>query len=230
MNARIGMLRYLILLGALASVALILPSPPAYGETYIAGQFGASFPQDLSDIDITTTSSSNLTQSDWELQTSFAFGAKVGHFFRSTPWLGVETEFLISNPNVKKQDVTFFGPGGSATISGFDGTNFRVITWVPLNVVIRLPGRRLQPYAGAGLGVFFARLNDTFVNETQSSTRLGLNAHAGVRYYLLRHWALFAEGKFTGMTRFKFKETANLDGRNADYNAIHGVVGIGYHF
>lgn len=224
--------RYLTLVRGWIFFALIFIGihQTAYAETYIAAQFGATFPQALSDVNITTAGFTSIQVSDIDLDNSFVFGGKVGHYFRSVQWLGLETEAFVSNPNVKQQDLTFSGPGGSVTIPGVAGFDLRVINWAPVNVMLRLPGRRLQPYLGAGLGIFFARLRDKVTADTQSSTALGLNAQAGLRYYIVRHVAIFAEGKFTGLTRFKFEETTNLDGFDADYNAISALAGIGYHF
>ena len=87
------------------------------------------------------------------------------------------------------------------------------------------------PYLGAGPGIFFARIKDRVTgNEQTDNWSLGLNAQAGLRVFLVRRLALFAEAKYTGLTRFNFKETPNLDGFNASYNAFHGVFGVSYHF
>ncbi len=215
----------------IASAIILHPGAPASAEPYIAAQLGVTLPQDLRNIDITTTGFTQLKQTDLKLDNSFLYGGKIGYYFRRVRWLGLESEVYVSNPGVKQQDITLTGPGGSATFRNVPGFNFRVITAAPLNVELRWPGRRLQPYIGAGPAFFFARIKDKVTNDTLSDDwRLGLNAHAGIRFHIVRRLAVFVEGKFSGLVRFKFSETRNLDGFDADYNAVHGVVGISYHF
>lgn len=208
----------------------LIPVPPTQAETYIAGQFGATFPQKFEEVRITSAGFTNLSVSNIDLENSFVYGAKIGHYFSSIPWLGVESEIFLTNPNVKQQSLVFSGPGGSITIPGVAGFNLRVINLAPLNVMFRVPGYRLQPYIGAGAAILLARLQDKVTQDKQTSTRFGINALAGIRFYITKNWTVFAEGKFTGLTTFKFKETANLDGFNAKYNAIHTLAGIGWHF
>lgn len=208
----------------------LISIPPTHAETYIAGQFGASFPQKLEEVRITTPGFTSLTVSNIDLQNSFTYGAKIGHYFSSIPWLGLESEIFLTNPNVKQQSLVFSGPGGSITIPGVAGFNLRVINLAPLNIMFRVPGYRLQPYIGGGVAILLARLQDKVTQDKQTSTRFGMNALAGLRFYITKNWTIFAEGKFTGLTTFKFKETANLDGFNAKYNAIHSLAGIGWHF
>ncbi len=218
-------------LGVLLLICTLFLYSTAYAETYLGGQFGVTLPGDLTNIDITTTGFTAFKQSNLDLDTSYLYGAKLGHYFGSARWLGLETEVFVTQPGIKQQDVTLTGPSGSTTFTGVPGFNFRVVTWAPLNIELRYPGRRFQPYVGAGPGIFFARVKDSVTGDQQTDDwSLGLNAHAGLRFFLVRRLALFAEAKYTGLTRFKFKETPNLDGYDATYNAFHGVLGVSYHF
>ena len=54
---------------------------------------------------------------------------------------------------------------------------------------------RLQPYAGVGLGVYFANLSNNG-NSVSDNAVPGLNALAGVRYYFTERIALFGEYKY----------------------------------
>lgn len=209
---------------------LTLLHTPAYPEAYIAGQFGVTIPGSLSNVDVTTTGVPAGTKfSDLDLQNSILFGAKAGYFSRSVRWFGVEAEVFYTTPNVKQQNVTVTGPGGSVTVPGVAGEHFRVLTLAPANLVFRYPAKRLQPYVAVGPGIFFARLKDAQTGESQSSTRLGLNTQVGLRYFLAKHVALFGEWKYN-YARFKFDETTNLDGFKATYTANIFAFGISYHF
>lgn len=235
-HAAVSLCCGLLVLGSLTTPFL---DRPANAETYVAVETGVTFPSDLQDIDITTTGFSSLTQSDLDLDSSVIYGARLGHYFRDARWLGFETRVSLTRPGIKQQDVTLTGPGGSTTFTGVPGFNLQVFTWTPLAINLRHPGKRLQPYIGGGPAFFFARIKDKVTGDQQNDGsltldtddwRLGVSAFAGLRFYLARNWTVFAEGQFTGLTRFKFKETSNLDGFNADYTAIHGIVGIGFHF
>ena len=236
----------------------------AQAESYVAGQFGATFPgSGLFNGDVTTTSApvvlngvsgtinlpSGTTVSDQSLKTSFMLGGKIGHYFDRTRWLGVEAEIFYSTPHIKQQNISFrtgapvtFTPsgGGPSTSTGpgdipvgvVPGVNFHVLTIAPLNFVFRYPGTRLQPYLGVGPGIFIARIKDPSVTQgdnSQSSTRLGLNSFIGARYYITRHISAFAEGKYN-YVRFNFEENPNFFGFKATYAPISVAFGVAYHF
>lgn len=207
---------------------LMVMQTPAYPEGYIAGQFGISVPGSLRNIDVTTPGTSGVTFSDFDVQNSLLFGAKVGYFSQSVRWFGVEAEIFHTTPHVKQQDVIVTAPGGSVTVPGVPGLNFRMLTLAP-NLVFRYPGKRFQPYVAVGPGIFMARLKDAQTGDAQSSTTLGLNAQLGLRYFMSRHLALFGEYKFN-YSRLKFEDRPNLDGIDTDYLAHNLVIGIGYHF
>jgi opacity protein-like surface antigen len=98
--------------------------------------------------------------------------------------------------------------------------------------MFRYPGNRLQPYIGIGPGIFIARIKDPSITQgdnSQSSTKIGLNTLIGVRYFLTRHVSAFAEGKYN-YVRFNFEENPNFFGFNATYTPITVGFGISYHF
>lgn len=209
-----------------------MPPALAYGESYIAGQFGVTFPQSLSDGNITTPGFAALAISDQALKSSLMGGVKLGFYLPQIRWFGFETEVFYTTPHITQQAFTFKGPGGSITVD-FQGLSNRVITWAPVNVMFRYHKTRLQPYIGIGPGIFFARIKDPSVtsgDNTQSSNwRIGVNAQAGLRYYITRHWTMFGEYKFN-YARFDYKDTPNLFGFKADYTAHIVALGVSYHF
>jgi opacity protein-like surface antigen len=252
--------RFVITILLTLMVPIVLFAPQAYAESYVAGQFGATFPIDgLSNGDLTTTSVPlptgtlnipSATVSDQSLKTSFMFGGKIGHYFSRARWFGLEAEVFYSTPHIKQQDITFrtdtpgtftpsgggpiipIPPGTPLTVTGVPGVDFHVLTIAPLNLMFRYPGNRLQPYIGIGPGIFIARLKDPSVTQgedSQSSTKLGLNALIGVRYFLTRHVSAFAEGKYN-YVRFNFAENPNFFGFNATYTPINVAFGVSYHF
>ena len=230
----------------LLGVATTTQVSATYAETYIAGQFGVTLPSVLpSSFDNGLTNANTtgtlgvITQggaiSDQSLQRSILYGGKIGHYFKAVPWLGLELEVYNTTPHIKQQAIQFYGPSGLIGETNFTGLNFRVLTVAPFNVMFRLPKTRLQPYIGVGPGIFLARIEDPALTSgnTQSSTGFGLNAQAGVRYYITRQIALLGEGKFN-YTKFSFDETPagafNLFGFDADYKIFHASFGLSVHF
>lgn len=197
----------------------------------------------------TLTFPSGTELSDQSLKSSLFLGAKLGHFFSRYRWLGIETEVFYTTPHIKQQDVTLTAPGPItftpsgggppqtlssnqfSTAGGIQGAHFRVITWAPLNLVFRYPGKRLQPYVAIGPGVFFGRISTPVTSgpDSQSSTALGLNTQLGLRYYFTRHVSMFGEWKYN-YTRFNFKENDNFFGVKSTYSMNHFGFGIAYHF
>ncbi|MDX2252838.1 MAG: outer membrane beta-barrel protein [Nitrospira sp.] len=193
---------------------------------------------------------SGTTVDDQSLQQSFLYGGKIGHYFSKVRWFGIEAEIFYSTPHLKQQSITFrtsapttflpsgggppvtVPPGEFSTAGQIPGANFHVLTIAPLNLMFRYPGTRLQPYLGFGPGIFIARIKDPSISQgdnSQSSTKLGLNALVGLRYYFTRNLAIFAEGKFN-YVRFSFDENTNFFGFDATYAPIHAVGGLSVHF
>ena len=61
----------------------------ASAEFYIGGQIGGNFPLDFSDVEF-SAGGVNGQSTDIELEDSLAYGGKIGYFFSSLNWLGVE--------------------------------------------------------------------------------------------------------------------------------------------
>src|SRR5574341_456118 len=177
----------------------ILLTSTAQAESYVAGQFGATFPgSGLFNGDVTSTSApfssggvsgtinapSGTTISDQSLKTSLLLGGKIGHYFSKARWLGLEAEIFYSTPHIKQQNITLrsgtqftFTPSGGGppipigneSTTEVPGANFHVLTIAPLNFVFRYPGYRLQPYIGVGPGIFIARIKDPSITQGDNS-------------------------------------------------------------
>jgi opacity protein-like surface antigen len=225
------------LLGCSLLIALIhtaLVPSATYAETYVAGQFGVTLPQSLSNGTVTQDGFGGLSLSDQPLKTSAMVGAKLGHYFTKARWLGIETGLSYTTPNVKEGSLTFSGPGGSQTITGLAGLSQRVVTWDIATIMFRYPGYRLQPYIGIGPSLFFATLKGPDAPPGQSAISFGFNAEGGLRYYLTRRWTLFGEGKYNraNMNYSSNHSDPNADpfGFRANYSVFILSVGFGYHF
>lgn len=214
--------------------AIVLSVPQAYAETYVGGQFGVTFPQSLSDVKITQDGFAGLDLSDLPLKSSAMLGAKLGHYFTKARWLGIETGLSYTTPHVKEGSITFSGPGGSLSSPNLSGLSHRVITWDIATIMFRYPGYRLQPYVGIGPSLFLATLKGPDAPPGESAMAIGLNAEAGVRYYVTRNWAFFGEGKYNRARLGYISNDSNVAadpfGFRATYSALTLSLGVSYHF
>ena len=209
-------------------------------ETYVGGFGGYTFDGKFSDVQGTgLASGTNL--GDFNLADSGVYGGKIGHFFGDRmDWLGVEMEAFNTTPHVEQQ-------------GSLPGSHLRVTT-LAFNLIGRLKfgcetktertetrteGQkryetryerefcRLQPYAGVGLGVYFANLSNNGTSVSDNAVP-GLNALGGVRYYFTERVALFGEYKYN----WAAMELTNggAAGFQGDYRVNHVVGGLSFHF
>ncbi|MGH7231446.1 MAG: outer membrane beta-barrel protein [Nitrospiraceae bacterium] len=219
------------MLGSWILLVQTLTQAPVFAETYVAGQIGYTVPHSLTSVEFDDPDPvfAGIKSSNLDLKNSLMYGAKLGHYLNSARWFGLEMEAFHTSPHIKQQNVTLTVPaGGSLVIPDQAGATLRVTT-LAFNLLARYPGERFQPYAAAGVGVFFANLDNKANNDSQSSVAPGLNTQVGLRYLLTQHVAIFGEWKFN-YARFGFNDTPALIGFNATYIAHHFVFGVGYHF
>lgn len=194
---------------------------------------GVTLPQSFSNVEVFGPGiPGGTTLSSLDLHNSVTYGAKLGYFFDSMKWLGVETEVFNTTPHFKQQNATLAVAGaGSAPVS-LSGQDVRVLTWAPVNIIARYQAGALEPYVGVGLGVFFARVKDGPSGEASSTTKPGLNTQVGLRYRITQQVALFGEWKFNhaNLSFDPSTPTNATGGFKGDYNVHHLVFGVGYHF
>jgi hypothetical protein len=215
-------------------IPIVLSMPQAYAETYVAGQLGMTFPQALTNGEVTQDGFGGLTiASDQPLKNSLMLGAKFGHYFSRAKWIGLESGLSFANPHIKAGDLTLSNGNGSAS-GTFGGIHQRMIIWDIATLMFRYPGYRLQPYVGIGPALFLAKLSGPDAPPGQSATMIGLNAEIGARYYITRSWALFGEGQYhrarLGYTSNDDNPAADPFGFRATYSALTVSLGISYHF
>ena len=219
---------FAVLMGMLVSLFFV---SPAQAEWYVAGQGGVSFSNSFNSVEA-VGSLAGLSFTDLDLHKSPMYGAKLGYYLDSMSWLGVEMEAFSSTPHVKQQPVrgSFLGFSATRTVPGQD---IRVTNWAPINVVFRYQLGQLEPYAGVGLGVFFARVHDAASGESSSSNlRPGLNTQVGVRWRMTKHLSLFGEWKCNRAT-FNFDESTpaqETGGFKGAYSAHIAAGGLAWHF
>ena len=239
-----------------------LTSGPAAAETYIMGYMGAAFTQDTelqTEVEVNGTPFVNGDAHGLEFDTAPVFGAKIGHFIDRSllgGQFGAEFDIYHFRPDVSEQQVRFTGllagvPGDTVTRIPAADT---AVTALTVNLLYRFalatdatyPRGRIQPYVGVGAGAFIGRLETTTtpfdVNRDISDTDVqpGIQALAGLRWFLTQNLALFAEYKFlqTETFSFTFKETGTIGGApvtetardRADLTSHLLYGGLGFHW
>ena len=107
-----------------------------------------------------------------------------------------------------------------------EGRHYYDDNWSPEDENRRCP---LQVYGGVGPAIFFAETSNQF-GRSGDNGEVGVNALAGMKYFVHRNVALFGEYKFN-YAGFDFTQnqgtTAGIQG---NYKASHFVGGLAVHF
>jgi opacity protein-like surface antigen len=189
-------------------------------ERYVAVFGGASLSQSFTNVHGVGDNAS-VQLSNLDLARTGIGGLKLGFSPFTAKWLVIETEAFYASPHIKQQSLTATGSTTGAVDS--PGSRVRMATWA-MNWIVRYPGEWIQPYAGAGLGIFWGRLADPG-GTSSADTSPGLNALAGIRVKLGQHLVMFSEYKYNRAS-FDF----NDPGFHVLYQAHYVVGGLGWSF
>ena len=191
-------------------VLLLMLPATAWAEWYAGAYGGFSSHGDLANSTI-PLSNGTLSTTDVEFDDSAVVGGKVGYFFESANWFGIEIDAGVSWPDTPTQQVgTTFTPSvsgaqvpGTATVAARDNT---LILFVP-SVILRYPGETWQPYAGVGPALF----------EFDDEASPGISVLGGLRVFVLRKVALFAEYRY---------RAANIEDVDLGFGAAQGNFAV----
>lgn len=207
----------------------LFPSADGQAEPYVAVQGGYVFPKDLYSVQgkglNTGTQFTNLS-----VDNTYIYGARAGYVFADPQESGVGFEFEVNNSSpVVNQQATVSSRVGPTLING----NRLRLTTTALNVTIRTSRiGRFQPYGGVGPAVFFAKDSSPVGSHGfgQDAT-LGLNAFAGVRFFLKDRISLFGEYKYN-LAKLHFENFFGTteSGARFNYSANILLAGLAYHF
>ncbi|HWV44611.1 MAG TPA: outer membrane beta-barrel protein [Nitrospira sp.] len=241
MNTKIGEKprRSKSLVLCIAIALSVVSTLSAFAETYVSGMVGATLAPDTVRGRVNDPSFVGLPEgtsiSNVQLNSSIMYGAKVGHYFNSMPWLGVELEAFVTTPHRPAQRLTLNAPGVGAIQQDEPGATNRLVVVSPL-IMVRYRAGALEPYAGIGPGVFFLHQEQLTAsaspsNYSQSNTGYGLNTQVGLRYRLTGHVSMFGEWKYNyGRIDLAGQADVNHFGITALSQLHHFVFGVGYHF
>jgi opacity protein-like surface antigen len=211
------------------------------GEFYVAGFGGYTIGHGFDNVEVAGPFGSNINTGDRDLKDSGVYGLKLGYFLpQRLDWLGFEVEGFNTTPHIKQSDI--------------DAGHHLRVTTLAFNAIARFKTMceqhdqhgtrrasdesvyryhefcRLQPYAGVGLGVFFAHVSDATRSASDNAVP-GLNVLAGLRFFMTERVALFGEYKYNRATlEFDNVGVGGILGAQGDYSASHIVGGLSLHF
>lgn len=199
-------------------------------DGYFSGFGGGSFPFK------TDFSFPGRTLRDVELDTSYSIGAKLGMWItapRKTLGIdvGAEIDVTYFHPYASSGQVVSSNLGLAQFVSTFDfhalyfGVN--VLSRIPMGVTSELPNGRWFPYIGVGGGGLRLTFQLPGTNESQSMAP-AFQGIGGVKVFLTNAFAAFAEGKFIHASNSI--EVQGIGSGDLTINAVHGVIGLSFHF
>jgi Outer membrane protein beta-barrel domain len=205
----------------------------------IAGFGGFVIPQETKVTQSSPTRNENFTAQNVQLDSAGSYGVKL------TAWttalrakngfdLGIELDHTRFSADSRAQTAAATGvSNGTAVHSAFVNKNdvsartiaVNALFRIPFGITEQLPHGRWHPYFGGGGGVERAtmRLSD---GSEDSNSALLVQGLAGLKIFIVRHLAMFAEYKYTYADHtFIFDAT-----RSEIIRAHHMTFGIAVHF
>lgn len=199
-------------------------------DVYVSGFGGYSHPL-KTDIVL-----GGPTLHDVKLDNSPSFGGKIGIWItapRKTLGIdvGMEVDVTNYNPDASSGQIlsSSIGPGILVSTLDHNATYFglNVLARVPMGVTPDLPNGRWFPYLGLGGGGQRLTFQTSGTNEGRD-TAPAFQGLGGVKVFLTKHIAAFAEGKFIHAAH----SISIVGGGSVDLtlNGVHGVGGLSVHF
>ena len=223
---------------------LIATSQLAYAETYGGISLGVSLPHDATNIK-GTLGATSATATDVNPDDAFAYGFKVGHYFKNMPWLGVEFNFYQRDPDVAQQTATAVGTLGIfSAATGQLKVDVNSVTTFGFLAMARATEEQtknlynFEPFLGVGLGINSVDLgqattfNTAGVEQTstnlESDTSVGILISAGLNYKISDKLKAYGEYKYTDSSY----ELNGSDGATYEFDAGDSslMFGVAYSF
>ena len=220
-------------------------TPKGPGGFYVGGYIGGSMvhSQDWKFGNITFPGiETPLNVSTIKFAPSVVGGLKLGYFFQSFPWFGVELESSFNRQDVRKAAVTLSPALGVPPNDQGSVAAARLYVWTnAMHFMGRygffrdkeVPFGRLQPYVGIGPGFVI------IYSWRDAAKNFSLDAEAGVRYMIRPQLSAFVEYKFSQQWEVELEDQrvfANGLGREGrgvatfDFTNHKIVVGLAFHF
>ena len=213
------------------------------GEFYAGGYLGAALTPNQ---DLKFTSGAGwchtpaFTAQTNKFDPAVVGGLKIGYFFNSVKFLGLEVENSVNRTPVRSQNVTLSTP-----VAGSNRAILPDDPWLNYTMALHLVARygffpdqevpfgRLQPYVGFGPGFVF------IFDRMHTSADFAPDVMAGIRFMMLKNVSAFVEYKYSHVwgadlehhvIAFPNLPTELKGSASFDYDSHKIVAGVAYHF
>ena len=238
--------------GVLLSLVFVLFTySSAVAEWYVGGAVGVAMPHDVDDLS-GSLAGYTIGISEFSPDTSFTGGVKVGYFSEKTPYLGVEINWSMSDPDVDKEAVfaTLTGTPtgiyagqtsdnflGSVDVDSLSSFSFLAMLRVTDEEAIA-SGTSIQPYLGLGFTVSTLDVDSVTAHSTagaligtgtgDSATDVGYTLTGGLNYLIANNIKIYSEAQF-GSVDYEF---GSIDGLKTELTGknLSLMVGASYSF
>lgn len=206
------------------------------GEFYVGAFFGGSFIQDTS---WDYRGRFNVEADSMKIDPGVTGGIKLGYFFESAPYFGIEAEGSIGNQKQPSQTVRLNPALLGTNVGRVNGQTLLVWT-MAFHLVGRygflpspeVPFGHLQPYIGLGPGLV------VLYADADSAKNFSLEVEAGVRYMFSRNVGMFVAYKFSQQWQVElesqqiFFANTGMTANKAvfDFTRHQAIIGLSYHF
>jgi len=238
--------------GVLLSLVFVLFTySSAVAEWYVGGAVGVAMPHDVDDLS-GSSGGYTLGISEFSPDTSFTGGVKVGYFFEKTPYLGVEINWSMSEPDVDKETVfatitgtptgvyagqtsgNFLGSVDVASLSSF--SFLAMLRATDEDAKAKYNG--IQPYLGLGFTVGTLDVDSLTAYDTagaligtgsgDSATDIGFALTGGLNYLIANNIKIYSEYQF-GSVDYEF---GSIDGLKTELTGQNSslMFGASYSF
>jgi opacity protein-like surface antigen len=225
----------------------------AHAEWYVGGAIGVAIPHDVDDLS-GTTGGYTVTVSEFSPDTSFSGEVKGGYFFNSIPYLGVEINWSMSDPDVDKETVNLTLTGtptgfllGQTTGNFLGSVDVDSLSSFSFLAMLRMTDDDakkdyygIQPFLGLGFTVSTLDINSVSAfttagaligttTEGDSATDVGFALSAGTNYIISNNIKLYAEYQLKTVD-YDFN---SIDGSLATSVSVDNsslMFGASYHF
>ena len=236
----------------LSFVFVLFTYSSAVAEWYVGGAVGVAMPHDVDDLS-GSEGGYSLAISEFSPDTSFTGGVKVGYFSEKTPYLGVEINWSMSEPDVDKETVTatitgtatgayagqtsgdFLGSVDVASLSSF--SFLAMLRATDEDAKAKYNG--IQPYLGLGFTVSTLDVNSAspqYGGRTHwdddrggdSATDVGFALTGGLNYLIANNIKIYSEYQF-GSVDYEF---GSIDGLKTELTGQNSslMFGASYSF
>ena len=184
------------------------------------GGLGITFKSDFTDIGVADAAGNTATISDMEGDDSLVYGLRVGHYFNSVPWFGVEVSASSTTPDIDNQSILVTGTGSGALPNTAARAEIELehFTTLGLLLMLRLTEEQkkeldiyflslIDPYLGIGFARNSINLSEAAAynsagalvgkSNLDSGAELGLLLSAGLNFKINDRMKFFGEYNYT---------------------------------